>query len=123
MTHEPDTKSERTPHAQDQASQEHQDALYERRARARRALPPKPKTRPIAGLINTLILIIALTLILLSRGGLESNPESEETGSWVDYLITPKELRLPPSVTDQARAPLSPPRPPDSTPALSPAEP
>ena len=74
--------------------------------RARRALPPQPQARPLKGLINVMILVVALTLILVSRCDLkESATAAQEQGSWVDYLITPKELRLPPSVTEQERVP------------------
>ena len=69
--------------------------------RGRRALPPRPQSKPLKGLINVMILIIALTLILMSRCDLKESSTASERGSWVDYIITPKELRLPPSVTEQ----------------------
>ena len=43
--------------------------------------------------------MVVLAIILLSRCD-SDQPGEESQGSWVDYLITPKHLRLPKSVID-----------------------
>lgn len=54
------------------------------------------------GLINASILMIGLIVILASR--CESNlQDAPSSGAWLDSLITPKDLHLPPSVTDQLK--------------------
>ena len=67
--------------------------------RARRPLPRGSSSSVNKSMVNAALLIVALAIILLSR--CEPDQKSEHTqGSWVDYLITPKHLRLPKSVID-----------------------
>ena len=67
--------------------------------RPRRPLPTRSATSLNKNLANVVLLIVALTVILLTR--CDSSPSHKnESGSWVDYLITPKHLRLPKSVID-----------------------
>lgn len=67
--------------------------------RPRRSLPSRSATSLNKSLANVVLLVVALTVILLAR--CDSNPSHKsESGSWVDYLITPKHLRLPKSVID-----------------------
>ena len=72
---------------------------YNRR-RERRPLSRVPRNSPLVGVVNSLILVIGLTLILLSRCE-NSNQNPSEDSNWLKHLITPKDLHLPPSVTDK----------------------
>ena len=67
--------------------------------RPRRTLPRSSTMSLNKSVANVILLIVALTVILLSR--CDSKPsQTDASGSWVDYLITPKHLRLPKSVID-----------------------
>ena len=67
--------------------------------RARRTLPRGSSSSVNKSMVNAALLIVALAIILLSRCEPDQKPEHTQ-GSWVDYLITPKHLRLPKSVID-----------------------
>ena len=68
---------------------------------------PRRVSRPVSmssttstrNLANAVVLMVVLTIILLSRCD-SDHPDKESQGSWVDYLITPKHLRLPKRVID-----------------------
>ena len=72
---------------------------YNRR-RERRPLSRTPRSSPLVGVVNSLILVIGLTLNLASRCE-NSNHNPSEDNNWLKHLITPKDLHLPPSVTDE----------------------
>ena len=68
---------------------------------------PRRVSRPLSrssttstkNLANAVVLMVVLAVILLSRCD-SDQPTKENQGSWVDYLIPPKHLRLPKSVID-----------------------
>ena len=68
--------------------------------RERRPLSRVPRSSPLVGVVNSLILVIGLALILLSRCENSTHNHGEDS-NWLKHLITPKDLHLPPSVTDK----------------------
>ena len=60
---------------------------------------PRSSINSTKNLVNAMLLMVVLAIILLSRCD-SDQPSEESEGSWVDYLITPKHLRLPKSVID-----------------------
>ena len=73
---------------------------YPRKRRERRPLSRTPKTSPLVGVINSFILVIGLCVILASRCE-QGSTAQEQDHSWINSLITPKDLHLPKSVTDK----------------------
>ncbi len=73
---------------------------YPRKRRERRPLSRTPKTSPLVGVVNSFILVIGLCVILASRCE-QGSTAQEQDNSWINSLITPKDLHLPKSVTDK----------------------
>ena len=76
-----------------------QSISYKKR-RERKPLSRSPRSSPLMGVVNSLILVIGLTLILASRCE-QSDQAANQDASWLNHLITPKDLHLPRSVTDK----------------------
>ena len=76
-----------------------QSISYKKR-RERKPLSRVPRGSPLVGVVNSLILVIGLTLILASRCE-QSNQALNQEANWLNHLITPKDLHLPRSVTDK----------------------
>ena len=73
--------------------------------RSRRPLPRSSSGTSLVGLVNAVILAVGLTVILASR--CDDMPSTDaQQGSWLDHFVTPKDLHLPPSVTDKIEKPI-----------------
>ena len=89
---EPNVQTELKPQAV-------QSISYKKR-RERKPLSRSPRSSPLVGVVNSLILVIGLTLILASRCE-QSDQAAKQDANWLNHLITPKDLHLPRSVTDK----------------------
>lgn len=81
-------------------NQQATESISYKKRRERRPLNRSPRSSPLVGVVNSLILVIGLTLILASRCE-QSDQASSQDESWLNHLITPKDLHLPKSVTDK----------------------